>query len=479
MLLAMARLSEPCTFSSGDFKRFSVGVELVTNPDVLLLDEPTSGLDARQALLLVNCLRSVANTGCSMIVTIHQPSPTLFAKFDRLLVLDRGRVAYFSALRNGECTMMSFFNSLTCTPFGQCPEKDPAAWMLEVIRQGSLGATDSDLAPAAESYQRSQLFADTKSTLEDLLVHDHSEEDDSQNRMFHLKRSAHCRISVSAFRVLVVRLVKLHLRSPDICAATLMYFTIISPLCYSGFQSSAYASLSNVTEVLAYLQSINFIMTSIWSILGNGALKLVDMDFQTFLKEARSGCYSVATYILAWDIVDAIYAFCLTIYLVPVLYWTLGYHSSVVPVMQYWFSVFLFTYATLTFSLLIRACWSRLDFCFVVYMFATETFALFAGVFISYNNLSYAYKWIYWINPFHYVFERILVTQFGDDNRDIYSAVHQQEVPISSFLEFYFNGSFSSDHESIDTLGIVVLSAISLILSGVFLWSKTSAPTFR
>ena len=46
--------------SLAERRRVTVGVELVTRPDVLLLDEPTSGLDSTGAALLVRALRDVS-----------------------------------------------------------------------------------------------------------------------------------------------------------------------------------------------------------------------------------------------------------------------------------------------------------------------------------------------------------------------------------------------------------------------------------
>lgn len=44
------------TISGGERKRTAIGVELVTDPSLLLLDEPTSGLDSFKALQIVKLL---------------------------------------------------------------------------------------------------------------------------------------------------------------------------------------------------------------------------------------------------------------------------------------------------------------------------------------------------------------------------------------------------------------------------------------
>ena len=48
------------TISKSEIKRTAIGVELITDPLLLLLDEPTSGLDSFKALSIVKLLKSLA-----------------------------------------------------------------------------------------------------------------------------------------------------------------------------------------------------------------------------------------------------------------------------------------------------------------------------------------------------------------------------------------------------------------------------------
>ncbi|CAG2164007.1 unnamed protein product [Oppiella nova] len=77
--------------SGGEKKRLAVASELLTNPSILFCDEPTSGLDSYMALNVVEVLRDMAQTGRTIVCTIHQPSSEVFALFTQLLLMADGR----------------------------------------------------------------------------------------------------------------------------------------------------------------------------------------------------------------------------------------------------------------------------------------------------------------------------------------------------------------------------------------------------
>jgi ABC-type multidrug transport system ATPase subunit len=80
--------------SGGERKRTAIGVELITNPQVIFCDEPTSGLDTFTATKIVKILIKQANLGKAVISTIHQPSSETYALFGNLLLLAEGNIIY-------------------------------------------------------------------------------------------------------------------------------------------------------------------------------------------------------------------------------------------------------------------------------------------------------------------------------------------------------------------------------------------------
>ena len=80
--------------SGGEKKRAAVAVELISSPSLIFLDEPTSGLDSHSAYELVMILKSLAESGCTIVCTIHQPSSEVFALFHNVVFLRRGCIVY-------------------------------------------------------------------------------------------------------------------------------------------------------------------------------------------------------------------------------------------------------------------------------------------------------------------------------------------------------------------------------------------------
>jgi len=80
--------------SGGERKKIALAVQLLNDPPILFCDEITTGLDSYSAAHIVNTLKGVARMGKIVICTIHQPASGVFGKFDEVILLSNGLLAY-------------------------------------------------------------------------------------------------------------------------------------------------------------------------------------------------------------------------------------------------------------------------------------------------------------------------------------------------------------------------------------------------
>lgn len=113
--------------SGGEKRRVSIGIQILTDPRVLLLDEPTSGLDAFTAFSIIEVLKGLADEGRTVIFSIHQPRSDMFKQFGGVLLLSKGGdVVYAGKVSD----MLRHFETLGFA----CPESaNPADFALDLV----------------------------------------------------------------------------------------------------------------------------------------------------------------------------------------------------------------------------------------------------------------------------------------------------------------------------------------------------------
>jgi ATP-binding cassette subfamily G (WHITE) protein 2 len=125
--------------SGGERKRLSIATELMLNPSLLMLDEPTSGLDSYTAARLLHSLKTLATEeNRTILLSLHQPSSSIFAQLDELLLVQDGGMVY-SGPQN---EVLAFFAEKGF----ECPKQfNPADFVLETMMSHPL-----DLGTAPE-----------------------------------------------------------------------------------------------------------------------------------------------------------------------------------------------------------------------------------------------------------------------------------------------------------------------------------------
>lgn len=83
--------SYPNQLSGGQQQRVGIARAMASNPDILLFDEPTSALDPELVNEVLKVVKTLADSGNTMIIVTHEMS---FAKdiADRIIFMDKGHI---------------------------------------------------------------------------------------------------------------------------------------------------------------------------------------------------------------------------------------------------------------------------------------------------------------------------------------------------------------------------------------------------
>ena len=117
--------------SGGEKKRTAVGIELLTDPSLLFLDEPTTGLDSKSALDIAFMIKKLAETGRTVISTIHSPSAEIMEQFDQVICLCKGEVVYYGP----PTEIPSYFAEIG---FPAPPLTNPADHLMAIIHEDDI-----------------------------------------------------------------------------------------------------------------------------------------------------------------------------------------------------------------------------------------------------------------------------------------------------------------------------------------------------
>lgn len=107
--------------SGGEKKRVSIAEAMITKASTQCWDNSTRGLDASTALEYVQSLRSLTNMAqVSTLVALYQAAESLYKLFDKVVLIEEGRCAYFGPIDKAK----AYFENLgfECPPRWTTPD---------------------------------------------------------------------------------------------------------------------------------------------------------------------------------------------------------------------------------------------------------------------------------------------------------------------------------------------------------------------
>jgi ABC-type multidrug transport system permease subunit/ABC-type multidrug transport system ATPase subunit len=379
-------------------KRLTIATELVGKPKLLFLDEPTSGLDAQSSFNIVRFIRKLADAGWPVLCTIHQPSATLFENFDHLVLLVRGgKTAYCGEIGKGASALIDYFET---NGGPKCsPSANPAEYILECVGAGTAGKATKDWSEVwTASPQAKALDAELEEVHQGIDPH-HKNHNSPYSLPFAQQFwIVYKRMNVSWWRCPTYNLGRLF----NVCFIGLI----------SGF------SFWKMGNTPADMQNRMFsVFTTL--LMSNALIILAQPRFMQerawFRREFASRYYGWAPFALSCILVEIPYLIFFAAIFLCCFYWTAGLLNESTRVGFFFIHFVFFLFYSVSLGFVIAAFSSTPPMAAVINPFFTSILILFAGIVQPPSSMPYFWRsWMYWLDPYHYVIEGLVVNALAD-----------------------------------------------------------------
>eukprot|EP00581_Thalassiosira_minuscula_P015180 CAMPEP_0183715372 /NCGR_PEP_ID=MMETSP0737-20130205/9619_1 /TAXON_ID=385413 /ORGANISM="Thalassiosira miniscula, Strain CCMP1093" /LENGTH=1519 /DNA_ID=CAMNT_0025944463 /DNA_START=22 /DNA_END=4581 /DNA_ORIENTATION=- len=473
-------------------KRLSIAVEVAASPSIIFLDEPTSGLDARAALLVMNAMKKLCDSGRTVVATIHQPSSAVFDMFDDLMLLKKGgEVVFFGDLGVCSANLVAYFEELGATRMNK--GENPATWMLNVLGQKIMSKgndTDGEPLNFAEAWKDSSNYVDLQRRL--------SEAAESKDENLEIKFDTQFAVPwYTRDNLMAKRLSTIYWRSPAYNLARMALSLVIALLLGSIFIPIRSKDVFSEPEIYSLLGTIfiSFIIIGVLSVTSVLPVMLSVRDMYYRHKAAGMlNSRSVGRALSSAEkkfIIISCFLFCLVF--IPLSGITnspsLTLRERVMESIAFWgfftFNMAIYSYCGQLFMCLVRGQGTAYVLCSV--FIGINNF--FSGFIVRPQQMMGGFWEItYWICPGHYVYEGLVMTVFHKDERkvsvsegsdyyfdlncDEYLVDGVCEVPVYEYVDTFFGKLYNRDNVIRNLLilgGILFLVRFSTFMALRFL----------
>ncbi|XP_077525509.1 ATP-binding cassette subfamily G member 4-like isoform X2 [Amblyomma americanum] len=403
------------SLSGGEKKRLVIAQELVNNSPVVLVDEPTSGLDSSSALCCVRVLKSLAESGRTVLCSVHSPSARLFSHFDRLYMLSEGKCIY-----NGSAEMLvSFLDSQKL----HCPPYHSPSDFITSIASGEHGELTEKLSSLFIPKKPSMKDSKNGDDLRQLTIYGGqvmTEKEKAEERRQH---KVHAK-SHQLFLTLLERFFYCSMRNKITSVVRMLvnlFFAFLLSLVY--YDSGKRATQINDTIAMYLMAQVILIFQAI-----GPAVFTLPYEVKVLLREQRNCCYSPSLYYTARILSEVPFTVAGPLVIMTTVHWTTSqpmefYRLAIIVA----FSV-AFCSACEGLAYVASATFSMETAIFMACPVAAPSL-MFCGFFAQPRYMMPAVRWITYTSHMYYVHRAIMLAVYGGGRGEI--GCDEQDVDVA------------------------------------------------
>eukprot|EP01087_Luapelamoeba_hula_P008964 TRINITY_DN2282_c0_g1_i1.p1 TRINITY_DN2282_c0_g1~~TRINITY_DN2282_c0_g1_i1.p1 ORF type:complete len:1497 (-),score=261.71 TRINITY_DN2282_c0_g1_i1:27-4118(-) len=462
--------------SADQRKRLTIGVELAADPAILFLDEPTSGLDSMGAERVMYAVKRAAASGKSVICTIHQPSASLFGLFTHLCLLKKGGYqTYFGPIGDGSdadfSVLLGYFEELG---FKCPPHKNPADFILEASGAGiAAGRTDKPI-DFASRFSNSNQFGKLKDTLRERRelserMHKSTKSrpesgapGDSQlegvapeKKKGLLARYRESRRYAAPYYMQFYYLMKRGLlsywRDPEG-----MRTRVVRALFLGVFFGTLFLQVEDDQRGAANRVSLLYFMLNYAVLNALPTVTKVIEDRAVFYRERASSTY--ASWVYAFHLMGAELPYSLVtsvLFVIP-LYFIAGLQYEASKFFIFYGIFILFNLTSLSITQMVAVVSPNIVAANALISVVLSLCGLFAGFLITRTSIPPYWIWAYYINPFTYALEAVVVNEMT--GLDLHCS-RSEQVPVNTgngtkpYCPITSGSAFLSQFDMVENIG--------------------------
>ncbi|XP_058455667.1 ATP-binding cassette sub-family G member 4-like [Malaya genurostris] len=426
--------------SGGEMKRLAIGVELVSDPRVMLLDEPTSGLDTVTSYQVLSYVQSLAFVQNRVIIcVVHQPSSNLLRLFDGALVLSKGRGLYCGPLTD----MISTFGTVGL----ECPvSHSPADFALEVA---CLDHEDDRLQQLLANEEEKPLKICTESRIS-------SDPEDQRTYMLSTRQQ---------LAVLLKRTIRCTLRDNYNVKARTIISVLIAILTGIAF----YDTGNNVAKILSNTSVLLVVVYSVYFTCAFSAILTFPLESSVFIREHKNNWYSLSPYYFSKLLVEAPALILSTTAAFLIMYFLTGQPFEIRRLLALWITSIISGWVALLLGLLMGNMYPMKTSVFLTILVIIPG-SLFSGFFVTLKDMPPHMKPLTFVSFVRYSMEGAVNAIYGFDRKDMECRDVFCYFTLRKFLAFLGMPELQWIY---DILGLVVWSLILQLVLYVSLLKRT------
>ncbi|KAJ6049546.1 uncharacterized protein N7446_007126 [Penicillium canescens] len=394
--------------SGGEKKRTSIAEAMVTKASTQCWDNSTRGLDASTALEYVQSLRSLTNTAnVSTVVALYQASENLFNLFDKVILIEDGKCAFFGPSQDAKV----YFERLgfECPPRWTTPDfltsvSDPHARRVKAGWEGRIPRTADQFQAA---YRQSNTF---KSTLVDIERFEEEMKNKEHEREAARKNMKQKNYTVPFHKQVWILTHRQFLVMFGDRQSLIGKWSVIT------FQALIVGSLFyNLPQTSAGVFTRGGVMFFI--LLFNALLALAELTatFESrpiLMKHKSFSFYRPAAYALAQVVVDVPLVLIQVVLFDVVVYFMANLARTASQFFINLLFIFALTMTMYSFFRALGALCASLDVATRLTGVAIQALVVYTGYLIPPWKMHPWLKWLIWINPVQYAFEALMANEF-------------------------------------------------------------------